>query len=72
MLMLCTSRLFLFIRFEFMPLWSCDSGGGDELEDDFEIEPQFMPEAEEEELAMSKTERMKQARKNDKAWWVTF
>ncbi len=48
------------------------TGGGDELEDDFEIEPEFMPEAEEEEQQqeLSKTERLKQARKNDKAWWV--
>ncbi|KAF5828998.1 hypothetical protein DUNSADRAFT_16727 [Dunaliella salina] len=43
-------------------------GGGDELEDDFEIEPQFMPEPEEEEQTVSKKDRLKQARKNDKAW----
>jgi len=45
-------------------------GGGDELEDDFEIEPQFLPEAEEEAEGqdLSKGDKKKQARKNDKAW----
>jgi len=48
-------------------VYSC-AGGGDELEDDFEIEPEFMLEPEEEEQGLSKGEKQKKARKNDKAW----